>query len=65
MSLYRLTYHRTNHDNIHVRVHKGISLKQQLKDKLIEHKQYIDKCGEDLQKIVIWKWGATNASKPA
>ena len=32
---------------------KNITLKQQLKDKLIEHKQYIDKCGENLQEIRI------------
>jgi xylulose-5-phosphate/fructose-6-phosphate phosphoketolase len=27
----------------------------QLKDKLIEHKQYIDKYGEDLTEIRNWK----------
>jgi xylulose-5-phosphate/fructose-6-phosphate phosphoketolase len=32
-------------------------LKQQFKDKLIEHKQYIDKHGEDLPEIRTWKWG--------
>ena len=31
-------------------------VKQQLKDKLIEHKQYIDKYGEDLPEIRNWKW---------
>ena len=90
--IHRLTYRRTNHDNIHVRGYKeegtvttpfdmtvlneldrfhlvmdaidrlprtgdkGIYLKQQLKDKLIEHKQYIDKNGEDLPEIRNWKW---------
>ena len=90
--IHRLTYRRTNHDNIHVRGYKeegtittpfdmtvlndldrfhlvmdtidrlpqtgdkGIYLKQQLKDKLIEHKQYIDKYGEDMPEIRNWKW---------
>jgi phosphoketolase len=99
--IHRLTYRRTNHDNIHVRGYKeegtittpfdmtvlndldrfhlvmdtidrlpqtgakGVYLKQQLKDNLIEHKQYIDKYGEDLLEIRHWKWGATNGGKPA
>ena len=90
--IHRLTYRRTNHDNIHVRGYKeegtittpfdmtvlndldrfhlvmdtidrlpqtgkkGQALKQQLKAKLIEHKQYIDKNGEDLPEIRNWKW---------
>jgi xylulose-5-phosphate/fructose-6-phosphate phosphoketolase len=35
---------------------KGAYLKQQLQDKLIEHKQYIDKNGEDMPEIRNWKW---------
>ncbi|MGZ4996546.1 MAG: phosphoketolase family protein [Methylobacter sp.] len=90
--IHRLTYRRTNHDNIHVRGYKeegtittpfdmtvlndmdrfhlvmdtidrlpqtgtkGTYLKQQLKDKLIEHKQYINRHGQDLPEIRNWKW---------
>ncbi|MCR4331722.1 MAG: hypothetical protein NUV34_03310, partial [Sulfuricaulis sp.] len=35
----------------------GSSLKRQLKNKLIEHKQYIETYGEDLPEIRNWKWG--------
>jgi len=90
--IHRLTYRRTNHDNIHVRGYKeegtittpfdmtvlndldrfhlvmdtidrlpqtgkkGRALKERLQAKLIEHKQYIDKNGQDLPEIRNWKW---------
>jgi xylulose-5-phosphate/fructose-6-phosphate phosphoketolase len=90
--IHRLTYRRTNHDDIHVRGYKeegtittpfdmtvlndldrfhlamdvvdrlpqtgdqGIYLKQQLKDKLIEHRQYINREGRDMPEIRDWKW---------
>jgi xylulose-5-phosphate/fructose-6-phosphate phosphoketolase len=90
--IHRLTYRRTNHDNIHVRGYKeegtittpfdmtvlnemdrfhlvidalnrlphygskGTYLKQQLRDKLVEHRQYINKCGMDMPEVRDWKW---------
>jgi xylulose-5-phosphate/fructose-6-phosphate phosphoketolase len=37
---------------------KGAYLKQQLQDKLVEHKHYIRKHGEDMPEIRNWQWGA-------
>ena len=36
---------------------KGAYLKQLMTDKLVEHKHYIDKHGEDLPEIRNWMWG--------
>lgn len=93
--IHRLTYRRTNHDNMHVRGYKeegtittyfdmtvlndldrfhlvqdvinrlpqlgtrGDCLKRMAQDRLIEHKQYIEKHGEDMPEIRNWKWGNT------
>jgi xylulose-5-phosphate/fructose-6-phosphate phosphoketolase len=38
---------------------KGVRLKQQLQAKLIEHKAYIDRNGQDLPEIRNWKWSAS------
>ncbi|WP_199120257.1 phosphoketolase [Pedobacter sp. ASV28] len=35
---------------------KGDYLKQQLKDKLIEHKHYVNRYGKDMPEILNWKW---------
>jgi xylulose-5-phosphate/fructose-6-phosphate phosphoketolase len=90
--IHRLTYRRTNHDNLHVRGYKeegttttpfdmvvmndldrfglvmdvidrvvklGASagyLKQYMRDKRIEHKEYIRKYGDDMPEVRDWKW---------
>ena len=90
--IHRLTYRRTNHQNIHVRGYKeegttttpfdmtvmndmdrfhlvadvidralqpsayASSIMQVLRDKRIEHKQYIETYGEDMPEIRNWKW---------
>jgi len=42
---------------------KGAHLKQALRDKLIEHKHYIDKHGQDLPEIRAWKWASPTAGQ--
>jgi xylulose-5-phosphate/fructose-6-phosphate phosphoketolase len=37
---------------------QGVYLKQQLQDKLIEHRHYIERYGEDLPEIRNWMWPA-------
>src|SRR5205823_4177635 len=90
--IHRLTYRRTNHDNLHVRGYKEEGtittpfdmtvlndldrfhlagdvvdrvprlqrvaghFKQFLRNKLVEHKQYICEHGDDLPEIRDWKW---------
>ena len=39
---------------------KGLYVKQQLNEKLIEHRQYIEKFGQDLPEIRTWKWKTNN-----
>ena len=46
-------------DRLPQTVDKGVCLKQQLKDKLIEHKQYNAKHGQDLPEIRRWEYEAT------
>jgi xylulose-5-phosphate/fructose-6-phosphate phosphoketolase len=90
--IHRLTYRRTNHQNLHVRGYKeegttttpfdmavlndmdrfhlvedvidrvphlgarAAYAKQAIRDKLIEHKEYIHKHGEDMPEILAWRW---------
>ncbi|MEX0271489.1 phosphoketolase [Leptolyngbyaceae cyanobacterium UHCC 1019] len=95
--IHRLTYRRTNHQNLHVRGYKeegttttpfdmvvvndldrfhlandvidrvsrlgnrGAYIKQIIRNKLTEHKQYITTYGEDMPEIQNWKWQYYNA----
>jgi xylulose-5-phosphate/fructose-6-phosphate phosphoketolase len=90
--IHRLTYRRTNHDNLHVRGYKeegttttpfdmtvlndldrfhlagdvidrvprlqmiGGHFKQFLRDKLVEHTEYIRQHGDDLPEVRDWVW---------
>jgi xylulose-5-phosphate/fructose-6-phosphate phosphoketolase len=90
--IHRLTYKRTNHDNLHVRGYKeegttttpfdmvvrndmdrfhlaaevinrvptlgnlGAYAKQEMRNKLIQHKEYIERYGDDLPEVRDWKW---------
>jgi xylulose-5-phosphate/fructose-6-phosphate phosphoketolase len=90
--IHRLTYRRTNHNNLHVRGYKeegttttpfdmtvlndldrfhlvedvidrlpqlgsrAAYLKQAMRDKLIDHKNYVRTYGEDMPEVRDWKW---------
>jgi xylulose-5-phosphate/fructose-6-phosphate phosphoketolase len=41
---------------------KAAYVKQAVRDKLIEHSQYIRKCGEDMPEILQWQWGRSRNS---
>ncbi|MBA8828629.1 phosphoketolase family protein [Alpinimonas psychrophila] len=92
--IHRLTYHRTNHANFHVRGYKeegttttpfdmcvlnqidrfnlsidvidrvprlrdiSAHVREELKNKLIEHRLYIETHGEDMPEIRNWQWSA-------
>jgi xylulose-5-phosphate/fructose-6-phosphate phosphoketolase len=36
---------------------KGQHLKEQLRNKLVEHKSYIGQLGQDLPEVRNWRWG--------
>ena len=95
--IHRLTYRRTNHENLHVRGYKeegttttpfdmvvlndldrfhlvgdvidrvpGLGgraayVKQFIRDKLIDHKEYICQHGEDMPEVRHWQWGQNHS----
>jgi xylulose-5-phosphate/fructose-6-phosphate phosphoketolase len=94
--IHRLTYRRTNHDNLHVRGYKeqGTTttpfdmvvrnqldrfdlaadaidrvsrlsdraghVKQLIRDRLVEHRMYIQKYGQDMPDVRDWRWTHSN-----
>ena len=90
--VHRLSYRRTNHDNLHVRGYKEEGtittpfdmavlndldrfhlvaaaierlpqleasagyIRQSMRDKLVEHREYICRYGEDMPEITDWRW---------
>ena len=41
--------------------YKAAHLRQLMRDKLIEHRQYIERHGQDMPEILEWKWPAAGA----
>jgi xylulose-5-phosphate/fructose-6-phosphate phosphoketolase len=92
--IHRLTYRRTNHENLHVRGYKeegttttpfdmtvlndmdrfhlvcdvadrvpklaprAAHIRQAMQTKRIEHREYIQRHGDDMPEVKEWKWGA-------
>ena len=97
--IHRLTYRRTNHENLHVRGYKeegttttpfdmvvlndldrfhlvmdvidrlpqlgsrAAYLKQELTERLIDHKQYIRRYGEDMPEVREWRWDPSDTPR--
>jgi xylulose-5-phosphate/fructose-6-phosphate phosphoketolase len=41
--------------------YKAAHLRQLMRDKLIEHRQYIERNGQDMPEILEWKWPASGS----
>jgi xylulose-5-phosphate/fructose-6-phosphate phosphoketolase len=97
--IHRLTYRRTNHDNLHVRGYKeegttttpfdmvvlndldrfhlvedvidrlpqlgarAAYFKQAIRERLIDHREYVCAHGDDMPAIRGWKWGQEKPAK--
>lgn len=48
-------------DRLPKRGEQGLALKEQLRRKSIEHKQYIDRQDQDMPEITNWKWNALHS----
>ena len=52
-------------DRVPKAAERGVYLKQQLKDTLVEHRQYICEHGEDLPEIRNWRWDSSDTARRA
>jgi xylulose-5-phosphate/fructose-6-phosphate phosphoketolase len=50
-------------DRIPSLVDRSAYAKQAIRDKLLDHKQYIAKFGDDMPEIRDWRWGGNNSAQ--
>ena len=57
-----LPFHYTLSPSVDVPRARAAYAKQAIRDKLIDHKEYISRYGDDMPEIVGWRWGQEAAS---